>query len=322
MDWSLLACGRSGHVTYAPDEPGPRAQLSAPTSAGTAWRCLRCGTFVTGEPGGSGPADHAPEVRRDDQVRSALILRLFAIERFLRAILFGAGAYVVWRFGYSRVSLEQAFDRELPVVRTLFRQLGFDVDHSKLVGLIRHALTLSNGSIHLLAAGLAVYTVIELIEGTGLWLGKRWGEYFAMVATSIFIPYEIYDLTAKITVTRVIFFAVNLALVLYLVITKRLFGVRGGKRAYEARLRSESIMTSAIARAAAADDPSSAGRADGQGGAPAAGSVPAAAPAAAPPSAAPPSDAPSGAAPPPVAADADPVASRPARSADKNPNSA
>ena len=97
--------------------------------------------------------------------------------------------------------------------------------------------------------------MIELIEGTGLWLGKRWGEYFAMVATSIFLPYEIYDLTAKVTVTRVLFFLINLALVLYLVITKRLFGVRGGKRAYEARLRSESIMDSAIASAAAAEPP-------------------------------------------------------------------
>ncbi len=341
MDWSLLACGRSGHVTYAPDEPGPRDQLSAPTAAGTAWRCLRCGTFVAGEPGASGPAEDAPEVRRDDQVRSAFILRLFAIERFLRAILFGAGAYVVWRFEYSRLSLEQAFDRELPVVRTLFKQLGFDVDHSKLVGLIRRALTLSSGSIRLLAAGLAVYAVIELIEGTGLWLGKRWGEYFAMVATSIFLPYEIYDLTVKITLTRVIFFAINLALVLYLVITKRLFGVRGGKRAYEARLRSESIMAAAIARAAAAEGASSGGRADGNTGASAAGSVPAAAPAvppssgtAPPPAAAPPAPAtppaatppgPPAAAPeggPPASTAGDPMASERARSMDKNSNPA
>ena len=69
--------------------------------------------------------------------------------------------------------------------------------------------------------------------------------------TSVFLPYEIYDLTAKITVTRVLFFLVNLALVLYLVITKRLFGVRGGKHAYEARLRSESVLQGAIIAAAA-----------------------------------------------------------------------
>ena len=44
---------------------------------------------------------------------------------------------------------------------------------------------------------------------------------------------------------------VNLALVLYLVITRRLFGVRGGKDAYEARLKEESILQAAIAAAAA-----------------------------------------------------------------------
>ena len=37
----------------------------------------------------------------------------------------------------------------------------------------------------------------------GLWLGRRWGEYFAMVATSVFLPYEIYDLTVKVTWLRV-----------------------------------------------------------------------------------------------------------------------
>ena len=250
MDWSLLACGRYRHVTYAPDEPGLQELLSTQTSSGPAWRCLRCGTFVIGEPGGRGPAGEAPEVRRGREVRSSFILRIFAVERFLRALLFGAAAYGVWRFEFRQASIEQAFDRELPMVRTSFRQLGFDIDHSKLVGLIKHALTLSSGSISLLAGLLAAYAVTEVVEGTGLWLGKRWGEYFAMIVTSVFLPYEIYDLTTKVTVTRVLLFAINLALVLYLVIAKRLFGVRGGKRAYEARLRSESIMQSAITRAA------------------------------------------------------------------------
>jgi uncharacterized membrane protein (DUF2068 family) len=252
VDWSLLGCGRYGHVTFAPDEPALRDRLSVRAADGMAWRCLRCGTFVTGEPSTHGPADSAPQVRRGKEVRSAFILRVFAIERFIRALVFGAAAYAVWRFEYRQVSVEQAFNRELPLVRTLFRQLGYDIDHAKLVGLISRALTLSSASIRLLAIGLAVYAVIELIEGTGLWLIKRWGEYFAMVATSLGLPYEIYDMTSKLTATRAIFFAVNLALVLYLVITKRLFGVRGGKRAYEARLRSESIIDAAIADASAA----------------------------------------------------------------------
>ena len=63
-----------------------------------------------------------------------------------------------------------------------------------------------------------------------------------MVATSIFLPYEIYDLTVKITWLRVGAFVVNLLLVIYLVWTKRLFGVRGGRSAYEAKRRSESVI--------------------------------------------------------------------------------
>jgi uncharacterized membrane protein (DUF2068 family) len=251
MDWSLLACGRSGHVTYAPAEADVRRQLSAPTVAGDAWRCLRCGAFVTGEPQLSGPAAEAPPVRRGKEVRSAFILRIFAIERFVRAVAAGVLAFVVWRIGNSRQSAERALDRELAAFRGLFHDVGYKIEHSKLVGLIHHALTLSPTTIRLVAGGLAGYAVIELIEGIGLWLSRRWGEYFAMVATSLGLPYEVYELASKITVIRSLLFAVNLALVLYLVITKRLFGVRGGKHAYEARLRSESVMESAIAAAEA-----------------------------------------------------------------------
>jgi uncharacterized membrane protein (DUF2068 family) len=252
MDWSLLACGRSGHVTYAPAEPPVRRRLSARAETGQeAWRCLRCGSFVAGEPLGSGPAEQAPAVRRDKEVRSALILRVFAVERFLRALVVAVLAFVVWRFEYARESIEQAYQRELPLLRSLTRQLGFNIDHSKLVGLFNRALNLSPATIRLVAILLVCYAAIEIVESFGLWQGRRWGEYFAMVATSLGLPYEIYDLVTKFGATAFVLFLINLALVLYLVVTKRLFGVRGGKRAYDARLRSESIMEAAIEAATA-----------------------------------------------------------------------
>jgi uncharacterized membrane protein (DUF2068 family) len=252
VDWSLLACGRYGHVTYAPAEPELREQLCSRTATGEAWRCLRCGTFVSGDPGLSGPAGDAPQIRRGQEIRSALILRIFAVERFLRALVFFVLAYALWRFRYSRRSIDATFDRDQPVLRALFHQLGYNIDKSKLVGLIHHALALSPGWITLLAAGLALYAIVELIEGTGLWLARRWGEYFAMVATSAGLPLEIYELAKKVTVTPLVLFAINLALVLYLVLTKRLFGARGGKQAYDARLRSESVLEAAILAAGAA----------------------------------------------------------------------
>jgi len=251
MDWSLLGCGASGHVTFAPDEPALRERLSTTAREGPAWRCLRCGTFVIGEPTASGPAASAPRVRRADQVRSALILRIFAVERFLRALIVAALAIAVWRFSVSRLSLEQAYDQALPPLKTVLRDLGFSVEHSKLLGLIHEAFTANSRTLGFIAIGLGAYAVIEIIEGVGLWLLKRWGEYFAMIATSLGLPYEIYDLMNKVTVLRLVAFVINLGLVLYLVLTKRLFGVRGGKKAYEARLRSESILDAELAALAA-----------------------------------------------------------------------
>ena len=242
MDWSLFGCARTGHVTYAPDEPELRDRLMAPTAGGTAWRCLRCGAFVTDGQHGSGPAAAAPRLRRGRELRSELILRVFAVERFLRFVILGGAAYGVWRFKYDRAGIQRAYNNAQPAIRALYRDLGFNVSDSKLLGLIQESFRFTSRWLTYLAIGLAVYAVIELVESVGLWLGKRWGEYFAMVATSIFLPYEVYDLTVKITGLRVAALVINLLLVIYLAWTKRLFGIRGGKKAYEARLRTESVI--------------------------------------------------------------------------------
>ena len=247
-------CALRGHFTYAPEEPGLRARLHATLAPGQAWRCLRCGTFVLGEPVATGPVADAPRVRRAEQVRSALILRIFAVERFLRALIVAALAIAVWRFSVSRLSFEAAYDQAVPPLKALLRDLGFSVEHSKLLGLIHEAFTVDSAKLGYIAIGLGAYAVIEVVEGVGLWLVKRWGEYFAMIVTSLGLPYEIYDLANKVTVLRVVAFVINLALVLYLVLTKRLFGVRGGKKAYEARLRSESILDAEMAALAAEQD--------------------------------------------------------------------
>jgi uncharacterized membrane protein (DUF2068 family) len=167
-------------------------------------------------------------------------------------VVFAAAAYGVWRFKYDRGHIQQAFNHDLPAIRLLYQDLGFNLDHSKLIGLIQHSFTLTGRTLTYLAIGLVIYSLIELAEGIGLWLGQRWGEYFAMVATSIFLPYEVYDLTVKVTWLRVGAFVINLLLVVYLVWSKRLFGVRGGKQAYEARLRTESFIEAEQAALAAA----------------------------------------------------------------------
>jgi uncharacterized membrane protein (DUF2068 family) len=252
MNWNLFGCARRGHLSYEPDEPELRARLVAQTAGGPAWRCLRCGAFVTDGSHSRGPAAAAPLLRRGKELRSELLLRVFAVERVLRFLVLGTAAYGVWRFRYDKAGIQRAFNNDLPAIRTLYGDLGFNVSHSKLLGFIQNAFTLNSRTLLYLAIGLAVYAIIELVEAVGLWLGQRWGEYFAAAATSLFLPYEIYDLSVKLTWLRVGALAVNLLLVIYLIWNKRLFGARGGKKAYDAQLRGESVIEVEQAALAAA----------------------------------------------------------------------
>ncbi len=69
------------------------------------------------------------------------------------------------------------------------------------------------------------------------------GEYFAVIATSIFLPLEVYDLAVKgITFTRAGAFVINVAAVIYLLVSKRLFGIRGGRKAYDEERRGEQLL--------------------------------------------------------------------------------
>lgn len=242
VDWNLRACGRHGHVTYRPDEAELAGRLHVPTPAGEAWRCLRCGTFVPGEPSGSGPADHAPLVLRGPALRDAVVLRLLAAERAVRGLALVAAAYAVYAFRSAQGSLQRVFESYLPLLEPIARRTGYDLTESGPVRLIREAFALRPGTLAWVVIGIGVYGALQLTEAVGLWLLKRWGEYVAAIATSLFLPLEIYELTRAITVTKVSALAINLAAVAYLVWTKRLFGTRGGRTAHEARLHEASII--------------------------------------------------------------------------------
>ena len=249
MDWSLRGCARHGHITYEPTEPELAERLHAETPAGVAWRCLRCEAFVVGEPHGRGPADDAPMVLRGRQLREATILRFFAVERWVRAFVLLLLGYAVLKFRTSEQSLQQTFDRVLPAAQPLAKAFDLNINNSPTVARIHRLLETDPGTLAWIAVALFVYAGIQVAEGVGLWSLKRWGEYLAVVATSVFLPVEIYELHERVTVLRLGAFAVNLALVAYLVWSKRLFGVRGGGAAYAAERHEDSLLS--VERAAA-----------------------------------------------------------------------
>jgi uncharacterized membrane protein (DUF2068 family) len=242
FDWNLRACGRHGHVTWAPDEPGLASRLRVETVEGEAWRCLRCATYVPGPPRGSGPANAAPIVLRGRALRDAFILRLLALERAVRGVLLVALAYGVYRFEGAQDSLQRLFDDYLPRLTPVAAHAGIDLQSAGPVRLIQKALATNTHTLTLVSLGVLAYGALELLEAVGLWLMRRWGEYVAVVGTAVFVPLEVYEMVERVTWLRVAAFAVNVFAVVYLVWTKRLFGTRGGHAAFEAQRHSESLL--------------------------------------------------------------------------------
>jgi uncharacterized membrane protein (DUF2068 family) len=242
IDWDRRTCARKGHVTYAPDEAGLRARLCADTALGEVWRCLRCGDFVLGEPHGTGPADDAPLVPRGKVLRDLFILRFLAVERAVRGVFIVLVAVAVWKFSNSQDAVHRLFNEYLNVLRPVFRHFHYDLDHSPIVGSIQKTFGYGHSTLLIVAAALLVYALIELVEAVGLWLAKRWAEYLTVVATAAFLPLEIYELTEHVSALKIATLVLNILAVLYIAVAKRLFGLRGGRKAFEEERHSASLM--------------------------------------------------------------------------------
>ncbi|PNE36314.1 MULTISPECIES: DUF2127 domain-containing protein [Streptomyces] len=242
IDWNRRTCARRGHTTYRPHEAHLEAKLHASTALGAAWRCLRCGDFVLGEPHGSGPAAGAPLVPRGKVLRDLFLLRFLAVERALRGVFVVLAALAVWQFSNSQDAVRQFFDKNLDVVRPIAVHFHYDLDHSPIVDTIRKTFGYKHSTLMVVAALLLAYALVEIVEGVGLWMSKRWAEYLAVVATAAFLPLEIYELTEKVSWLKIATLVINILAVLYIAIGKRLFGLRGGRAAFDEERRSASLL--------------------------------------------------------------------------------
>ena len=68
-----------------------------------------------------------------------------------------------------------------------------------------------------LAALAFLYAAMRLVEAYGLWHMRVWAEWFAIIAGSVFLPVEIYELFRRATWMRGLVLLTNLFIVAYLV---------------------------------------------------------------------------------------------------------
>ena len=69
-----------------------------------------------------------------------------------------------------------------------------------------------------LVGGIAAigYGLLELTEGVGLWFDQLWAEYLTVIATSLLLPLELYELVSKPSLLKAGGIVVNIAIVAYL----------------------------------------------------------------------------------------------------------
>ena len=81
---------------------------------------------------------------------------------------------------------------------------------------IEAAARTSDSRLRILAALAFAYAVIRLVEAYGLWHMKVWAEWFAIIAGSVYLPVEVYEVFQRLTWTRAGVLLVNLFIVAYL----------------------------------------------------------------------------------------------------------
>jgi len=91
------------------------------------------------------------------------------------------------------------------------------VDRRHLQLLLARVAGLSPARLELVALGAFLYAGLFTVEGVGLWLRLRWAEYLTVIATTPFLPLEVFELIKQLTLPRVTALLVNLLVVAYLI---------------------------------------------------------------------------------------------------------
>lgn len=94
---------------------------------------------------------------------------------------------------------------------------------------IQLAGKMSDHRLWMLALAAFAYSGIRLAEAYGLWKEKAWAEWFAVLSSGFYVPFEIYGLFVKVTWVRILALTLNLVIVVY--IGRVLLQARRSKRA-------------------------------------------------------------------------------------------
>ena len=75
------------------------------------------------------------------------------------------------------------------------------------------ATHVTDAQLWLLAAAAAAYSLVRGFEAYGLWHGRAWAEWLALVAGGLYVPVELYHVWHRFTWLKLLILGANLAVV-------------------------------------------------------------------------------------------------------------
>jgi uncharacterized membrane protein (DUF2068 family) len=248
LRYELIGCGLHGHELVGTDARQLRDEdaLFARESGGLRWyRCLRCDSWLPLPPPSQPTREHPPA--RDELVlplrgrplRDRYVLRAIAVDRAIHVVVLAALAVIIFVFAGHKAVLRRDY---ITILNDLQGGAGGPVggSSSNVFTRFRHFFRITPTHLYEVGAFVVGYAALEAAEMVGLWFAKRWAEYLTFIATTLLIPFEVSEIVHSITVLKVITLVINIAVAVYLLLAKRLFGLRGGGKAEEAERRRDS----------------------------------------------------------------------------------
>jgi uncharacterized membrane protein (DUF2068 family) len=244
--YELIVCGLQGHELIGIDAAELRPQDAAVARPGDGFRwhrCLRCDSWLA-LPAPEQPTRKVPPERdqvivplRGKALRDKFVLRLIAIDRALHFVVLAVVAAAVFVFAARQQQLKGTAYKVLSDIQS---GLGGRPRGHGLLYDARKLFSVQTGTLVKIGLVIAAYAALEGAEAVGLWFQRRWAEYLTFIATTALLPVEIYELSHKLSPLKIITFLLNVAVVIYLLLAKRLFGLRGGARAEAAERERDS----------------------------------------------------------------------------------
>src|ERR1700731_2541640 len=146
---------------------------------------------------------------REHTSRGLLVIAAFKLLKGLALLAVGIGAHTL-----INKDLVALLEHWVNVFR-------IDPNNQYLHALLERIADLNPHRLMEVSFGTFFYATLLLTEGVGLAMGKRWAEYFTIIATSSFIPLEIYEIFRHTNVTKIVVLLINVAVVWYLVLELR-----------------------------------------------------------------------------------------------------